>query len=128
MISSGDGVESPNYTDSVRVIYEGRLIPSATFPEGYVFDTTVGGNFSITTASTAKMLVSATVDGYATALQHMHRGDHWRIFVPSDLGYGESGTSNGSVPAYSTIIFDVMLVDFSPAGTAMPQWSSRMRR
>ena len=128
VISSGDGVVSPNYTDSVRVIYEGRLIPSATFPKGYVFDTTVGGNFSIVTASTTKMLLSTTVDGYATALQHMHRGDHWRIFIPSDLGYGENGTSSGSVPAYSTIIFDVMLIDFSPAGTAMPQWSSRMRR
>ena len=128
VISKGDGGDTPNFTDSVRVIYQGRLIPSATFPEGYVFDTTVGGDFSIRTASTAKMLVSTTVEGYATALQYMHRGDHWRIFIPSDLGYGESGTSSGSVPAYSTLIFDVMLIDFSPAGTAMPTWSSRMRR
>ena len=53
----------------------------------------------------------------------MHRGDYWRIYVPSDLGYGSSATS--SIPAYSVLIFDLTLVDFSPVGETMNPFSSR---
>jgi FKBP-type peptidyl-prolyl cis-trans isomerase FklB len=124
-LETGMGSESPAYTDSVRVIYQGRLIPSATFSEGYVFDGTVFGKFTPTTSSTAKLSVSNTVEGFSTALQHMHRGDHWRIYIPSALGYGEDGNSSGSIPGYSVIIFEVQLIDFSHAGEVMPAWSSR---
>lgn len=126
-LQDGSGSDSPLFTDSVRIVYRGRLIPSATYPEGYVFDETVSGRFSLATGSTSKMLVSSVVDGFSTALQHMHRGDYWRIYIPSDLGYGASGSSSGAVPGYSTIIFDLQLVDFSPAGQAMAPWSSRKR-
>lgn len=124
-LENGEGGESPAYTDSVRVIYQGRLIPSATFTEGYVFDGTVYGKFSATTSSTTKLLVSGTVDGFSTALQHMHRGDHWRVYIPSTLGYGEDGSSTGTIPGYSVIIFELQLIDFSHAGETMPAWSSR---
>ena len=124
-LENGEGGESPAYTDSVGIIYQGRLIPSATFTEGYVFDGTVFGKFSATTSSTAKLLVSGTVDGFSTALQHMHRGDHWRVYIPSTLGYGEDGSSSGTIPGYSVIIFELQLIDFSHAGEVMPTWSSR---
>ena len=121
----GSGTDSPRYTDSVRVAYQGRLMPTAAHPEGYVFDSTIYGDFDMTTAATAKFLTSGTVDGFCTALMHMHRGDRWRIFIPYQLGYGS--TVQTSVPAYSTLIFDVELVGFSPAGTAMPSWKSPRR-
>lgn len=122
VIDSGTETASPAYTDSVRVMYRGRLIPSVTYPAGYVFDSTVNGNFDIATGSTAKMLVSTLVDGFSTALQHMHRGDRWRVYIPYQLGYGSTGNS-GSVPGYSTLIFDLQLLDFSHAGEAMPVWN-----
>ncbi len=124
-LENGEDGESPAYTDSVRIIYQGRLIPSATFAEGYVFDGTVFGKFSTATSSTAKLLVSGTVDGFSTALQHMRRGDHWRVYIPSTLGYGEEGSGSGTIPAYSVIIFELQLIDFSHAGEMMPVWSSR---
>ena len=129
-ITEGDGGDSPCFTDSVRVIYQGRLIPTATYPEGKVFDGTVYGKFDIATGYTVKQLVSSTVDGYATALQHMHRGDQWRVFIPSELAYGPNdNVSNGVITMYggSVLIFDLILVDFSPAGEEMPEWSSRQR-
>ena len=124
-LENGEGEECPAYTDSVRIIYQGRLIPSTTFTEGYVFDGTVFGKFSTATSSTAKLLVSGTVEGFSTALQHMHRGDHWRVYIPSSLGYGEEGSGTGSIPGYSVIIFELQLIDFSHAGEMMPVWSSR---
>jgi FKBP-type peptidyl-prolyl cis-trans isomerase FklB len=41
-------------------------------------------------------------------------GDIWRIYIPYTLGYGTSNSS--TIPAYSTLIFDVNLVGFTPAG------------
>ncbi|MBR1415914.1 MAG: FKBP-type peptidyl-prolyl cis-trans isomerase [Prevotella sp.] len=126
VISSGAETTSPAFTDSVRVIYQGRLIPTASYPEGKIFEGTVYGQFSPATSATAKQLVSRMIEGYATALQHMHRGDYWRVYIPSELGYGSTG-SGSSIPAYSTIIFDLMLIDFAPTGETLPVWSSRQR-
>jgi FKBP-type peptidyl-prolyl cis-trans isomerase FklB len=117
----------PAYTDSVRVSYQGRLIPTATYPEGKVFDGTVYGTYNDKTNSSTKFRVAGLTAGFSTALQHMHRGDHWRIYIPAALGYGESG-SGTAIPGHSVIIFELTLIDFSPAGEAMPVWSARTER
>lgn len=124
-LEEGTGTDSPAFTDSVRIIYQGRLIPSATFTEGYIFDSTVSGQFSSVTSSTTRLLVSNTVEGFSTALQYMHRGDRWRIFIPSSLGYGDNDNSSGTIPGHSVLIFDLQLIDFSHADQPMPAWSSR---
>lgn len=126
-IESGDPTSArPAFTDSVRVAYQGRLIPSKTFPEGKVFDGTVFGTYSSKTNSNTKFLISnATMTtGFSTALQHMHRGDHWRVYIPAELAYGATG-SGTNIPAYSLLIFEMTLIDFSPAGQTMPVWSAR---
>ena len=43
-------------------------------------------------------------------LMRMHRGDRWRVYIPYQLAYGSSARS--SIPAYSTLIFDLQLEDF----------------
>lgn len=126
VIEQGDDGDSPFYTDSVRLVYRGRLIPSATYPEGYVFDQTMSGTFSVHTAATYAKSLAGFVDGMATALQHMHRGDYWRVYIPSALGYGVEGDE--VIPSHSTLIFDLVLVDFCHSGEGMPAWSSRQRR
>jgi len=125
IITAGEGTDSPMFTDSVRVSYQGRLIPSGTYPEGYVFDGTVYGRYNQATNATARQSLLSMIDGYATALLHMHRGDHWRVYIPSELAYGDSGNSSGSIPGYSVVIFDLTLIDFSSAGQTMPVWSAR---
>jgi len=117
---SGESTVMPNFTDSVRVIYQGRLLPSKSYSQGYVFDGTVNGEYSVKTAYTSRQLVSNMIDGYATALQHMTVGDHWRIYIPSELGYGVSGSTK--IPGYSVLIFEVTLLDVSPAGQVMKPW------
>ena len=116
----GESTVVPNFTDSVRVIYQGRLIPSKSYSKGYVFDGTVYGDYSVKTAYTSKQLVSGMIDGYTTALMHMTLGDHWRIYIPSELGYGASGKS--TIPGYSVLVFEVTLLDVSPAGQIMKPW------
>jgi FKBP-type peptidyl-prolyl cis-trans isomerase FklB len=121
VIEQGNSTTKPAYTDSVRVMYQGRLIPSKTYPQGYIFDGTVHGTFSLATGSTAKMKVANTIDGFSTALQHMSVGDYWRVYIPWELGYGTSG-SGSTIPGYSVLVFDLALIDTSPAGQVMKPW------
>lgn len=127
VIESGTGTEVPLFTDSVRVIYRGRLIPSASYSQGYVFDETVYGTYSSATGATKCFWLASTglISGFTTVLQHMHRGDYWRVYIPSELGYGETENSTAGIPGYSVLIFDLTLVDFSPVGQTMPIWRAR---
>ena len=116
----GTGTASPLYTDTVRTHYTGRLIPSASNPDGYQFDSSLGHAISMDEATPSKFAVSLVVDGFSTALQNMHAGDRWEVYIPYTLGYGESAQS--AIPAYSTLIFDVKLAAFYPKGQKVPDW------
>ena len=125
VMESGTETESPIHTDSVRISYQGRTIPTVSYPQGNIFDGTVYGDYASATNATAKLRVSSCVDGMATVLQHMHRGDHWRVYIPSELGYQEQDMTNSGLPPHSVLIFEMTLVDFSHAGESLPVWSSR---
>ena len=110
VLERGEGTTNPYYTDSVLVHYNGRLIPTDDYPAGYEFDRSWYSNFDPAVDEPARFLTSNVVAGFSTALQHMHRGDRWRVTIPYQLGYGS--TTQSAIPAYSTLIFDIRLVDF----------------
>lgn len=122
VLETGNDGASPLYSDTVRVAYRGRLIPSATYPQGYVFDQTFVGDYSVKTTAVYDGVASGFIDGFTTAVQHMHRGDRWRVYIPYTLGYGASSTS--SIPAYSVLIFDLALIDFASGRTPLGPWRS----
>ena len=101
VLQAGTGSGSPMFSDSVKINYRGRLLPSTSYPA---------------TANPATMYVGELIDGFATALQNMRIGDHWRVYMPYQLGYGINGTSSG-IPGYSTLVFDIALVAYYRAGT-----------
>lgn len=109
-LASGSGKEYPKYNDSIRVHYLGRLIPSASYEQGFVF----GKSYSSyvlddKTDVPALMGVNNTVIGYATAVMNMVEGDRWKIVIPYSIGYGSGSNSSKTIPAYSTLIFDLQL-------------------
>ena len=101
---------SPLYTDSVSVHYSGRLLPSTSYPSGLRFDASFQEPFDPDIAVATKFSAGGVVDGFSTALQNMRRGDRWEVYMPYQLGYGESGYQN--IPGYSVLIFDIGLKDF----------------
>ena len=109
-LEQGGGSTSPFLTDSVTVHYQGRLLPSASYARGYIFDQSYAGTFDPITATPSKFVVGGLVKGFSTALMHMHRGDRWRIYIPYQLAYGSGART--SIPAYSTLIFELQLEDF----------------
>ena len=128
VLESGDGTESPLYTDTVRVAYRGRLIPTTNYTDGFVFDETYLGDFSWHTAGMSTMAISGStslVSGFATALMNMHKGDRWLVHIPYQLGY--NAASQGSVTAYSDLIFDIALLDHWHPGDTRPAFRARVK-
>lgn len=114
VLETGEGGESPLYTDTVRVAYRGHYIPTASYPEGLVFDQTYLDDFNWKTAGIAKFMTGALVDGFATALMHMHVGDRWRVRIPYMLGYGKNdykASSSTTIPGYTNLVFDIAMYD-----------------
>lgn len=104
--------DTPLYTDSVKVNYMGHLIPTQNYAQGRVFDHSgIYENndyvFSSTYSVPAHFAVSNLVEGFTTALMHMHINDRWMVYIPQELGYKKS--ANGVMPAYSTLCFDMQL-------------------
>lgn len=125
---AGTGTTSPLYSDSVSMHYMGRLIPSTTYTSGLIFDKSWSSDkFNAATSRPVHSYIGLTydaegkptslVEGFTTALMSMHRGDHWTVYIPYQLGYGEK--NSGVVPAYSTLIFDLRLNDFSHPGVKL---------
>lgn len=117
VLQQGSGTVSPHYNDSVLVNYRGRLIPSRTYKDGYVFDESYDGEFDANFDVPQKLNLAGCVRGWITAMQEMVQGDTWRVYIPANLGYGASDRSK--IPAYSTLIFDINLVRFAPVGTPL---------
>ena len=53
--------------------------------------------------------VNELITGFQTALLAMHKGDHWRVYIPYQAGYGTK--RDGTIPAFSTLIFEIDLFD-----------------
>ncbi|VWX61373.1 FKBP-type peptidyl-prolyl cis-trans isomerase [Sphingorhabdus sp. 109] len=94
VITPGEG-PSPVATDTALVKYEGQL------RDGTVFDAN----------EQAPMPVGAVVPGFSEALQLMQKGGEYRIWIPSELAYGEASPGE-QIPPNSLLIFDVTLIDF----------------
>ena len=94
---SGDGpVPSPR--SIVIVHYTGRTI------DGRQFDSSRGG-------VPLAMRLSDLIEGWIIALQQMHVGDRWEIYIPAEVGYGKF--SQPGIPGGSTLVFDVELLSIA---------------
>ncbi len=89
----------------VTVHYSGWLMTAAG-EKGAAFDSSYnrGLPFSFILGS------GKVIKGWDEGIAHLHVGDKARLIIPADLGYG-SRAIPGLIPANSTLIFDVELVD-----------------
>ncbi len=96
VLTEGNG-RKPKETDRVQCHYHGTTI------DGQVFDS------SIQRGTPAVFGVNQVIPGWVEALQLMGEGSRWKLYIPSQLAYGEQG-AGGSIPANATLIFEVELI------------------
>ena len=97
VLKQGEGAK-PAASDKVKCHYHGTLI------NGTVFDS------SVQRGEPAVFGVSQVIPGWVEALQLMPVGSKWRLFIPSNLAYGEHGAGDAIEPN-SALVFDVELLD-----------------
>ena len=100
VLTEGTGAK-PKADDTVKVNYEGKLL------NGNVFDS------SIQRGEPATFPLGSVIPGWSEAIQLMSVGSKYRIYIPSELAYGEAGAGNVIEPN-SVLIFEVELISIEP--------------
>jgi FKBP-type peptidyl-prolyl cis-trans isomerase FklB len=96
ILTAGTG-PTPTLSDKVRCHYTGHFIDGTVFESSYTNNQPI--DFS----------VGQVIRGWTEALQLMPTGSKWRLFIPSQLGYGDM--ENGRIPGGSTLVFEVELLE-----------------
>ena len=108
VLTNGTGA-LPSASDVVTVNYRGTLLDGTEFDSSYK------------RGQPAQFPVGGVIRGWTEALLKMPVGSKWKLFIPSELAYGEQG--NRGIPPNSVLIFEVELLDAkapAPAPAAAP--------
>lgn len=96
----GNG-QHPKVTDEVKVHYTGTLL------DGTKFDS------SVDRGEPASFPLTQVIPGWTKGIQYMTKGSKCKLIIPSSMGYGAQ--NQGPIPPFSTLLFEVELIDFKPA-------------
>lgn len=96
VLKAGEGA-APKAEDKVSVHYHG------TFIDGRVFDSSVARKQPLSIG------VNMVIKGWTEVLQLMKVGDKWKVVIPAELAYGESGAGK-TIPPNSTLVFEIELL------------------
>lgn len=93
--------ESPKKEDMVKVHYKGTLT------DGTVFDS------SFDRGEPIEFQLQQLIPGWVEAIPMLKKGGKMELVIPPQLGYGDRQA--GKIPAHSTLIFEIELIDFKAA-------------
>jgi len=106
VMNAGGGKQAAMGT-TVTVHYTGTLL------DGTKFDSSVDRG----EPADFPLNPGGLIQGWLEAIPMMKEGDKWKLFIPSDLAYGEQG--NQGIPPNSLLIFEVELIKVG-AGAPAP--------
>lgn len=87
----------PKATDSVTVHYKGTLANGKQFESSYERN------------EPAKLSLTQVIPGWVEGLQLMSVGAKYRLYIPSELAWGETGAGQ-DIPPFSVVIFEIELL------------------
>ncbi|MBO9593641.1 MAG: FKBP-type peptidyl-prolyl cis-trans isomerase [Niabella sp.] len=96
VIKEGTG-KQPTVQQSVTAHYRGALL------DGTEFDSSFKRNQPFSAP------LSALIKGWQIAIPLMKEGSHWRLWIPSELAYGDRGAGR-DIPGGATLLFEVELL------------------
>jgi len=98
----------PNASSKCLCHYRGTLLNGEEFDSSYKRGTP------------ATFAPNQVVKGWTEALQLMRPGDKWKLYLPSDLAYGDSG-AGAKIPAGAMLIFELELIEVQGEGSMVDQ-------
>lgn len=88
--------------DTVTIHYEGRFLNGKPFDStrkrGEPFQFVYGQKWQV-------------IPGLEEAIGKMHEGEKAMLIVPSHLAFGQQGNSNGMIPAFTSVIFELEILE-----------------
>ncbi|EKA0922956.1 FKBP-type peptidyl-prolyl cis-trans isomerase, partial [Salmonella enterica] len=96
--------EAPKDSDTVVVNYKGTLIDGKEFDNSY------------TRGEPLSFRLDGVIPGWTEGLKNIKKGGKIKLVIPPELAYGKTGVPG--IPANSTLVFDVELLDIKPAPKA----------
>jgi FKBP-type peptidyl-prolyl cis-trans isomerase len=107
VLKDGSG-RTPGPGDTVSVHYRGMFIDGREFDSSYQ------------RGQPTTFPVKGVIKGWTEALQLMREGSRWKIAVPPDLAYGESGTPGGPIGPNQVLLFELEILQIMDTGQGMP--------
>ncbi len=95
-LKQGNGAK-PSLSDKIKAHYKGALL------DGKEFDSSFKRNQPFTAP------LRSLIRGWQIAIPLMNEGSHWRLWIPSELAYGDRG-AGGDIPGGATLMFEVELL------------------
>ena len=102
VIAKGNGTVTPAVTSTVVVNYRGMLV------DGTEFDSTWARGAPVS------FQVDKVIRGWQDVIPRMHQGDRWRVVIPPQLAYGETGALPRIGPN-EALVFEIELLRIKPA-------------
>ena len=103
---SRDGVK-----DDDKPVYTSKV--SAYYRMSYFNGDVVQQNFAGTEPDEfdvpSEFLLNEVISGWGYTLTEMAEGEFWTLYIPYQSGYGSGTGSDGSLQAYSALVYDVKL-------------------
>ena len=103
---SRDGVK-----DDDKPVYTSKV--SAYYRMSYFNGDVVQQNFAGTEPDEfdvpSEFLLNEVISGWGYTLTEMAEGEFWTLYIPYQSGYGSGTGSDGSLQAYSVLVYDVKL-------------------
>ena len=97
VLKEGNGAQ-PVISDAIKAHYKGALL------EGKEFDSSFKRNQPFSAP------LRSLIKGWQIAIPLMKEGSHWRLWIPSDLAYGDRGAGS-DIPGGATLVFEVELIE-----------------
>lgn len=108
---AGDGESHPLASTDCTCHYEGRTAQEySKSPKGKTFDS------SFSRGEPTNFAPNGVIAGWTEAMQMMVEGDKWELFIPSELGYGDSGQGS-DIGAGDVLIFTLQLIKINGEST-----------
>jgi len=106
ILASGKGLQ-PTALDQVLVHFRGTLLDGTVFGE------------SVKNGGKTTLKVNQLIKGWAEALQLMHEGDRWQLFIPAGLGFGDQAPP-ASIGPDQVLVYEVELLRVGEEAATKP--------